>query len=184
MQIASVHPIKTFSKPRKAVASFRGTYCGVEGDKGATQLLEMLFCEIGGIVFKVNTEKKGLYHAALVFICNYLFTIVEAGLICYEEAGVNRQLAVKAIEPILRETIENALAIGPVKALTGPIARGDYLVVQKQVETLAEFEPSWADLYVALGKKTVDLAKEKGVANEADLKRIARILNGAAASAG
>ncbi len=174
--IAGVHPIKSFSDSETAAASFPGTFCGLEGDEAALAVLAQLFVGIGARVFNIQTEKKTLYHAASVVICNYLYALIDIGLNIYEAAGVERQIAMEAVEPILLETIQNAMRMGPEQALTGPIARGDANVIEKQMQALKNFKPEYADVYSTLGRATVQLARRKGAAPEANLREISKHL--------
>ena len=173
--IASIHPVKTFTKPTHDADTFPGTWCTVEGDAKALSILEPIFQEFGAHTFPVDGGNKVLYHTALVFICNYLFPLIEAGLECFEAAGIPRSLASKVIEPILHETVDNALRLGPAQAISGPIARGDDRTVAKQLEALAEFNPRLQVLYAILGSLAVDLSAEKGIALPEKLAAIQRL---------
>ena len=99
--IASVHPVKTFTSPANDAENFSGTWCGMEGDAEALAVLEPIFQGFGGNTFTIKPAEKILYHTAVVFICNYLFSIIEVGLQCFDQAGVSRDLAAKLVEPIL-----------------------------------------------------------------------------------
>jgi predicted short-subunit dehydrogenase-like oxidoreductase (DUF2520 family) len=110
-----------------------------------------------------------------VFICNYLFSILEVGLQCYEASGVPRDVASRMVEPILHATVDNALRLGPGKALTGPIARGDDLVVSKQLKALGAFNAEYEQLYKALGTIATRLSLEKGVATPEKLSAIRKL---------
>ena len=91
-------------------------------------------------------------------VCNYLTALMEAGLQCYEKSGLPRQTASAMMEPLVRETIDNVFKLGTVKALTGPIARGDHAVVARQLHALREFDPRIAEIYRALGTMAVALS--------------------------
>ena len=175
--IASVHPVKTFTSPLHDADTFAGTWCGVEGDVEAIAVLGPMFEAIGGRLFQVDSTKKVLYHTAIVFICNYLFPLLEVGLQCYEGAGVPRSVAAQVVEPILHATIDNALRLGPGKAITGPIARGDERIVRNQVRELADFRTEFKTLYELLGGIATRLALEKGVAAPEKIAEIQKILS-------
>jgi predicted short-subunit dehydrogenase-like oxidoreductase (DUF2520 family) len=176
--IASVHPVKTFTDPVHDAETFAGTWCGIEGDRQAVQQLTLLFEGVGGRLFHIEGERKLTYHAASVFLCNYLVPLIEAGLQCYERAGVPRAIAVEVVKPLLGATIDNTLKDGAARALTGPIARGDHLVVADQMRALEEADPRLAELYRVLGSRAVDLAGEKRAASAGQLEVIRRLLAG------
>lgn len=177
--VASVHPLKSFADASDAVNTFRGTYCAAEGDAAALALLTPVFEHIGARVTAINAQFKTHYHAASVLVCNDLTALMEAGLRCYEKAGLPRATASAMMEPLVRETLDNVFKLGTVKALTGPIARGDHEVVAQQLAALNAVDPRIADIYRALGAVAVDLAREQGVASEAALRHLMNMLRAA-----
>jgi predicted short-subunit dehydrogenase-like oxidoreductase (DUF2520 family) len=175
--VASVHPVKTFTDPLRDAQTFAGTWCAVEGDAAAAARLTELFEGVGARVFPVQGECKLIYHAANVFLCNYLFPLIEAGLQCYEQAGVPREVAAQVVDPILHATVANALRDGPAQAMTGPIARGDDRVVADQLRAVQAEDERLGELYRLLGRFSVDLAERKGAASAEGLARIRRLFS-------
>ncbi len=174
--VASVHPLKSFADPGDAVRTFAGTYCAAEGDAAALALLKPAFETIGARVTEIDPQFKTVYHAASVIVCNYLAALMETGLQCYEKAGIPRTTASKMMDPLVRETVDNVFKLGTVKALTGPIARGDAMVVERQIDSLRDFDPRTAEIYRALGVMAVALSRAQGGADAAELDAIARSL--------
>jgi predicted short-subunit dehydrogenase-like oxidoreductase (DUF2520 family) len=129
-------------------------------------------------VSDIDPGFKTVYHAASVIVCNYLTALLETGVRCYEKAGFTRDDALRMMEPLVRETLDNVFKLGTVKALTGPIARGDHTVVARQVEALAAWEPRIAALYKELGAVAVDLARAQGTADADALAAIERVFSG------
>jgi len=158
--VASVHPIQSFADPQIAVKTFAGTYCAFEGDPEAREVLTDLFSQIGGNLILVDSQFKTIYHAGAVFVCNYLVTLMDVGIRCYEKAGIDPKTALKIIEPMVRATIENVFTLGPANALTGPISRGDAGVLQRQIDALKSWNNELATLYKTLGKFTVNLSTQ------------------------
>ena len=159
--IASAHPVRSFANPSTAVAHFAGTYCGMEGNALALACLEPLFSELGAIPFRIDPSQKTLYHAASVMACNYLVALQEVSLQAFEQAGVERELGMKILQPLVSGTVENVFASGTVAALTGPIARGEHKVVADQLQALQTWAPEVVSLYQHLGLQTVRLASHK-----------------------
>ena len=157
--IASVHPIKTFTDARLAAQTFPGTYCGAEGDRGALKVLKPAFAKIGARVLDINPELKPIYHAGGVFACNYLAALIEAALRAHERAGIPRSASLKALEPLVRETVDAIFEQGPAQALTGPIARGDAATVRRQLARIREWDGEMGKHYRGLGLLAVALAE-------------------------
>lgn len=175
-QLASVHPLKSFAEPERAVESFAGTWCTVEGDAAALTLLRPLFEQLGARVAQIDPAGKTLYHAASVLVCNDLTALMEAGLRAYESAGLDRATAQAMMEPLVRETLDNVFALGTVRALTGPVARGDAAVVARQIEELQRRDPQVADVYCALNRIALELARTQGTAAPELLDTVAQVL--------
>ena len=174
--VASIHPVKSFAKSKQTPASFAGTFCGFEGDKHALAILNPLFKRCGAKLFKVNPKTKLFYHAGTVFICSYLTALIEVGLRCYEKAGIPRGLATQMMRPIVEETLCNNLKLGPIKALTGPISRGDVKLIEKQITALAAWSTVISQAYSSLGKVAIELALRNIKVSKRNLRAIGRII--------
>ena len=172
--IASVHPIKTFSDAEAAVRTFSGTYCAAEGDEEALDVLRPAFEKIGARLFDVTAPLKPVYHSGGVFACNYLVALIEGALRAHEKAGIPRAASLKALEPMVRETVDAIFRQGPERALTGPISRGDVATVRRQLAAVEGWDPAMAGLYRGLGRIAVDLARHDG---RLDADRAAQLMN-------
>ena len=62
--------------------------------------------------------------------------------------------------PIPPPTVENWASLGPARALTGPVARGDDVTIARQREAIAERAEDLLPLFDALTQATRDLAGE------------------------
>lgn len=158
---ASVHPVRSFALPEQVAATFGGTWCGVEGDAGALAVLGPLFTGIGAQLVAVDPAAKTVYHAAAVFACNYLVTLLDVAVQAYAHAGIPNDIAMKMMEPLVRKTVDQAFAAGTEAALSGPIARGDMATVEKQQAAVTAWDKDKGELYAALAKETALLAQRK-----------------------
>lgn len=159
LAVASIHPIRSFAQPQLACQRFAGTHCGVEGDAAALAILLPLFQDIGASSFNIDSQHKSLYHAGSVMACNYLVSLLESGLQCFEAAGVSRDHALAALGPLLHGTLDNVAQLGTQRALTGPIVRGDAAVVANHQLALQQSLPQLLPLYQLLGQHTLQLAQ-------------------------
>ncbi len=176
-QAASLHPVKSFADPRVSVSDFAGTWCGIEGDPGAVELLGEAFAAIGARMFDLDPGSKTIYHAGSVLVCNYLTALMEAGLRAYEKGGVPRDIAMQVMEPLVRGTVDNVFRFGTVQALTGPIARGDAAVVSRQLDALEGWDGELAQIYRALAGVALELSEKRGQASDGNLAAVARLLS-------
>lgn len=158
-RVASIHPLRSFAAPESLVHGFSGTFCGVEGDPRALACLGSAFTAIGAQFVPINGEAKILYHAAAVFACNYLTTLLHVAQQTCIQAGVPADTALQLLSPLVRETVDNVFRLGPAQALTGPIARGDMITVEKQQHAISSWNENNGNLYAQFAKLTVELAR-------------------------
>ncbi len=159
--VASIHPIRSFAAPELVVRDFAGTYCGIEGDHAALAILSEAFTAIGAQLVPIKAEAKILYHAAAVFACNYMVSLLDVAQAAYVEAGVEPEVGLKLMAPLVRETVENVFRLGPAAALTGPIARGDLATVEKQQQAVSAWNAQYGELYARFAELTVKLAARR-----------------------
>ncbi|MCE3262528.1 MAG: hypothetical protein K0R43_1607 [Pseudoduganella sp.] len=159
--VASVHPIRSFADVDAVAAAFPGTFCGVEGDRAALDVLLPALAAIGAQAVQIDPAAKTVYHAAAVFASNYVVTVIDAALRAYQAAGIPEAVARQLARPLAVESMENAFRLGAAPALTGPVARGDMATVQRQQAAVAAWDGATGQLYQALVAPTLALAERK-----------------------
>jgi predicted short-subunit dehydrogenase-like oxidoreductase (DUF2520 family) len=159
--LASVHPVRSFADPAAVVAAFGGTFCGIEGDAAALDVLAPALEAIGARPVAIDPAAKTVYHAAAVFASNYLVTVLDAALRAYEAAGIPADVARELAHPLAQESLSNVFRMGSAQALSGPIARGDYATVQRQQAAVSAWDTDTGTLYGALVPPTAALATRK-----------------------
>lgn len=157
---ASAHCILSFASPETAVQQFPGTPCALEGDAAAVAALQPLFAAIGARCFTVQAEHKLLYHAAAVFGTNFLPVLQATAEALWLHSGVPAELLPQLRATLLRNAVDNVLALGPAGALTGPAARGDSALVQRQGAALAQWDGDAGAAYAALSALATRLARD------------------------
>jgi predicted short-subunit dehydrogenase-like oxidoreductase (DUF2520 family) len=73
-------------------------------------------------------------------------------------AGLGREDARELFMPLVRQTVENLAELGPERALTGPVARGDEATVEAQRAAVEETAPELLGLFDELVERTRALA--------------------------
>jgi predicted short-subunit dehydrogenase-like oxidoreductase (DUF2520 family) len=151
----SMHPLMTVTA---AGASFRGAGAAIAGTTPrALRVARTLAAALGMRPVEIAEEDRLAYHAAASIASNFLVTLEAAAERVAATAGLDRELLV----PLVRATVENWAAVGPERALTGPVARGDQQTVAGQREAIAERAPELVPLFDALVEATRSLARER-----------------------
>jgi predicted short-subunit dehydrogenase-like oxidoreductase (DUF2520 family) len=153
-----LHPLMTVTAEG---AAFAGAGCAVAGStERALRTARSLAQALGMRPFPIADEDRAAYHAAASIASNFLVALEAAAERVAASAGVPRE----ALVPLARAAVENWAALGPGRALTGPIVRGDEAVVARQRAAVAERTPELVTLFDALAGATRDLARATEVA--------------------
>ncbi len=159
-QIASAHCILSFATPATAVLQFTGTPCALEGQAVTLAALEPLFSAIGARCFTLPSADKLRYHAAAVFATNFLPVLQATAEALWLDSGVPPELLPQLRASLLRNAVDNLLALGPAGALTGPAARGDTALVQRQGQAVTAWDAQAGATYAALSELAARLARD------------------------
>jgi predicted short-subunit dehydrogenase-like oxidoreductase (DUF2520 family) len=172
-RVGSFHPLMTVARdPNQAAAQFRGATFALEGDAAAVRAGRRLTLALGGVPVVVRAAARPAYHAGAVFASNFVVAALAAAEDLLVRCGMTRRTARGALAPLARASVESAAAVGPVAALTGPISRGDVATVRRH---LAALDRDTRALYVALGRKTLALARKGGL-SAATARAVAKLL--------
>ncbi|MFW6080005.1 MAG: Rossmann-like and DUF2520 domain-containing protein [Gemmatimonadota bacterium] len=161
--VGSMHPLQTVADPWSAADRLAGSSFALAGEPVALAAARRLVSAIGGRPLVIPTAVRPLYHAAAVFASNYLVTLVAVAARLLAQAGIAEEDALPALLPLLRGTLDNVEDLGVSAALTGPVVRGDLDTVRLH---LARVAPAERDLYRALGRQAVRLARAAGLDDE------------------
>ena len=164
--VGSFHPLQTFADVDQAIENLLGSTFALEAKEPLLSMLKELTSLLNGNWVELKSGDKVLYHAAAVFACNYLVTLVKVALDLWLDFGVSSQEATRALLPLLAGTINNIDNIGLPDCLTGPIARGDLGTIERHLSALKVRNPSLLTIYKELGLQTIPIALAKGQVDE------------------
>ena len=163
--VGSFHPLQTFADVDQALENLPGSTFALEAGEPLLSTLKELTLLLNGNWVELKPGDKVLYHAAAVFACNYLVTLVKLALDLWLDFGVSSKEATRALLPLLQGTINNIDNIGLPDCLTGPVARGDSGTIERHLSTLETRSPSLLTTYKELGLQTIPIALAKGKIN-------------------
>lgn len=176
--VASIHPLQSFSSINQAIQNIPGSYFGITTDKKAQKIAKNIVRDLGGIPILISSDQKPLYHAAACFASNYLVSLMNVVESIYQTIGMNEKDAKKAYLPLVYGSLKNIEKSGSISSLTGPIARGDFGTIKKHISAINKNLPQYSSLYSSLGLITVKVAQQKGTLNTRQAKTINAILKG------
>jgi predicted short-subunit dehydrogenase-like oxidoreductase (DUF2520 family) len=159
--VFSLHPLQAFAEEHKAVADLEATYFSIEGTDDRLTVIESMLDRTGNRYFRIEPQHKQIYHLAACILSNYLVTLMHMGMTALEKSGIDPAEGFNAMRPLIEGTLANIAQIGPARALTGPIARGDATTISRHLEALdAQRLDDLKRSYLFLGQKTLELATQ------------------------
>ncbi|MDP2183721.1 MAG: DUF2520 domain-containing protein [Actinomycetota bacterium] len=174
--IGCAHPLQSFATAEDASRTIRGSFFGITPGSGALEALEALVGVLGGHAVTIDDEDKALYHAAAVMASNYLVAVEDMAVHLLVSAGFDEASALRALQPLVSGTADNISVLGPTSALTGPIVRGDVDTVRGHVEVLRGLSGGELELYRALGRHTLEIARRRGTLDAETLEALREVL--------
>ena len=175
-QIGGFHPLVAFADTERAVQALRGATVAVEGDDELAGLLADMADAIGAVPVRLAPGSKPAYHAAAVLSAGGVVALLDAVAQLGAVAGLDEASALAIYLPLVRQTLDNAAALGVRDALTGPFTRGDVGTLDAHLSALARHAPGVLDLYRALGRRELDIAEQRGTLTPEVARRLAESL--------
>jgi len=120
------YPLQTFSRDRKVDVGNVPFF--IEGDSESTACaLEHLAGMLSRSVKRADSNQRAALHIAAVFACNFANQLWAEADSLLKPYGYD----ITVFAPLLRETLDKAMSMGPKNAQTGPAVRGDVTVLDK-----------------------------------------------------
>ena len=146
-RVGSLHPMVALPDEVEGAKRLRGAWFAVAGDP----LLAVAASDLGGQTVEVADRDRPLHHAAAVIASNHLVALL-AGV---ERIAARAGVPLEAELDLVRATVENVAALGPVRAAAGPVARGDWATVGAHLAALGEDD---RPAYVTMAAEAARLA--------------------------
>jgi predicted short-subunit dehydrogenase-like oxidoreductase (DUF2520 family) len=165
----SLHPMQTFSG--RGTPQLKGVIFTLEGDRAAVRVAEQITRALGGIPIAIAGKHKPAYHAAGALVAGHGLALVEAATQVLIKIGFARQRAYQALLPLIRQMLDNYERLGPQRAWTGPLSRGDYATVAKHRKAMRAHPREFQQAYAALSLLGARVLSKKPAVARAALKK-------------
>lgn len=143
------YPLQTFSKS-KTVAFDEIPICIESTSDYAEDTLVRMAKAVGKEIYKIDSESRRALHLAAVFACNFTNHCLKLA----EDILHTEKLPFDLLKPLIRETINKSLSIGPSNSQTGPAKRHDFETLDKHLDYIKDEELS--ELYRLISQHIVD----------------------------
>ena len=150
LNIGVFYPLQTFTKIKRV--DFKDVPIFIESENHATEkILREMAKTISKKVLKVSSAERKAIHVAAVFASNFTNHMLTLS----KEIMADHKLDFDLLKPLIVETINKALAIGPEKSQTGPAKRGDLEILDNHMQFLSSDERI-AEIYKVISQHIVD----------------------------
>lgn len=157
----SIHPIYAINDKKKSYKELEKAYFSMEGSDNHLKQMKELFQSFGNKVIVISKDKKSLYHCAAVTVSNHIAALADLGISMLIECGFQREEAKEALAPLLEGNARSVAMLGPEKALTGPVERGDTLTVEGHLRALKDVGEKQELIYRLLSDRLIEIAHKK-----------------------
>ena len=135
------YPLQTFTKG-VSVDLKEVPICIEALNQPSEKVLQSLGESISDEVYNVLSDDRKVLHVAAVFACNFsnhMYTIAQDIL---EKHDIDFGL----LHPLIVETVNKALSVGPVESQTGPAQRNDHETLKKHLKFL-RYDSDYRKIY-------------------------------------
>jgi predicted short-subunit dehydrogenase-like oxidoreductase (DUF2520 family) len=126
----SLHPLMPLPNP---VVGAERLVSGITFAVACDPLVRRVAGALDGRVVEVEDRSRTAYHAAASIAANHLVALIGQ----VERVAASVGLPLDAFAGLIHAATDDALALGPRRALTGPAARGDWDTVERHRSALA-----------------------------------------------
>ncbi|NJN26562.1 MAG: DUF2520 domain-containing protein [Cyclobacteriaceae bacterium] len=144
-----LYPLQTFTKSKRI--SFEDIPMLIEAEEKQTaRILSDIASSISKRVYQVHYKDRLAIHVAAVFACNFsnkMMTIAQ-------EILQEQKFDFDMLRPLIAETINKSLDIGPKVAQTGPASRGDLETLDRHMDFLQR--SPYRELYKEISQKILE----------------------------
>jgi predicted short-subunit dehydrogenase-like oxidoreductase (DUF2520 family) len=155
LNVGVFYPLQTFTKTKRV--DFKEVPIFIESENSATEkILLSMAKSLSKKVQKISSADRKAIHVAAVFASNFTNHMLAISKKLMEK----HKLDFDWLKPLIVETINKSLAIGPEKAQTGPARRGDLEILDNHLSFLNDDEKV-SEIYRVISQDIVDRFNEE-----------------------
>jgi predicted short-subunit dehydrogenase-like oxidoreductase (DUF2520 family) len=144
------YPLQTFTKNRKV--DFKDIPFFIEASDPTTEKALLAMAKtLSKKVTKITSAERKALHVAAVFASNFTNHMLTLS----KEIMINNNLNFDHLKPLIAETLNKSLEIGPENAQTGPARRGDLEILDQHMELLTH-DAVVSEIYKLVSQHIID----------------------------
>lgn len=189
--VGQAHPLVAFAGAREPLPA--GATVLVGGDRVAVARARALVRAVGLRPLVAPGVDRQAWHAVAALVANGAAALAAVGVTRLRAEGIEERVAARALGVLLASVASNVSSLGPIRALSGPVRRGDPGAVGRHLAALAGGSSPGARpgsavgggadaLYATLALAQVPLARHIGEARPGSLRDIEALARAAVAA--
>ena len=152
--IGVFYPLQTFSKQK--LVDFKEVPILVEAENKATKnILIKLGKSLSKTVLSISSTQRRVVHLAAVFACNFTNDMLSEANTLLSNSSLDFQI----LKPLIVETMNKSLEIGPESAQTGPAKREDMEILDEHMEMLTG-QAELQEIYRLVSQNIIDKSNQ------------------------
>jgi len=175
--VGTLHPCAAFPDRTRSPALADVTF-DLDGDGAAIAAARALVARLGARAIELPPGGKALFHASACLAANALTALLDHATQLAEAAGAAEPAAREALAALARTALDAVAERGAVRALTGPIERGERAVIEAHLAALRRAAPALLEPYCAFARATLATARRRPGRDAAGDAAIAALLGG------
>jgi len=174
--VMAFHPAQSFTPKSDHATVFRGICFDMEGDDRACTIGERVARNLGAVSVRLDPATRVFTHLAMTIASNYTVSLVRMAEDIMRFAGVDDETARRMLIPLFSNTISNIADAGTLEALTGPVSRGDSVIIRRHLDALGKIGKDYEVLYRGLALIALDTAVARGELPRGKAQEIEKLL--------
>jgi predicted short-subunit dehydrogenase-like oxidoreductase (DUF2520 family) len=164
----SLHLMQTF--PSKNIVNIKNVNSAIEtNDDSVYKYLLQLCSDLQLVPFRIDSKDKAYYHLAGVYASNFLAGNLFNAQKLLSLNNIDEQKYFNILSSTIHSTLQNVKTVGPAKALSGPVDRGDIKTIRKHIASLKKknknsngnYFSSLFNNYIIQSLNLINLVEEK-----------------------
>jgi predicted short-subunit dehydrogenase-like oxidoreductase (DUF2520 family) len=151
--VGVLYPLQTFSKSRRI--NFRTVPFFIETNSAVAEKIVIGVAKaLSDQVTKITSHERRALHVAAVFASNFSNQMLAISQAILQQNSIDFAF----LKPLIEETIQKSLTIGPKQAQTGPASRGDLQILDQHMDFLQE-NTALAEIYKVVSQHILNQAQ-------------------------
>lgn len=172
---AQMHPYASILSAGRPLSFEQMTFL-VTGDSTAVRRIKGWLRGVGAAVITPKSVDRARYHLAAALLANGAVVLMHHAERLLEQSGIAARSRIRLVSALLASVQRNVETLGTLRALTGPVRRGDCVTLERHLTLLSTSKGAALPLYRALIAAQLEMTAGLGELTVLEQRRVRRLL--------